>query len=63
MRPEETSFVQEVHVDVRPTAMNLSCDRCGAVEVILLGSGEFDDNVKRFMRTHPHACSAGSATS
>jgi hypothetical protein len=56
MRPEETTFVQEVHVDVRPTAMNLSCDRCQAVEVILLGSGEFNDHVNRFMRTHPTAC-------
>jgi hypothetical protein len=56
VRPEETRFVQEVHVDARPSALRLSCDRCGSVELVLLDHTEFDDYVKRFMRTHPNAC-------
>jgi hypothetical protein len=56
MRPEETTFVQEVHVEASSSALRLSCDRCEAVELVLLDDGEFDDHMKRFMRTHPHSC-------
>jgi putative methionine-R-sulfoxide reductase with GAF domain len=62
MRPEETRVVQEVHVDMRASAMHLACDRCSTSEVVLLEAGEFDDNVKRFMRTHPGACSLPQPT-
>jgi hypothetical protein len=63
MRPEEASFIQEVHVDLRPTALGLSCDRCGTVELVLQDSGDFDDHVKRFMRTHPTACLTHASSS
>ena len=58
MRPEETSFVQEVHVDAGPSALNLSCDRCHTRELVLLAESEFDDHVKRFMRIHPTTCAS-----
>jgi hypothetical protein len=58
MRPEDTHFVQEVHVDLRPSALQLRCERCGRDEVVLLDAKEFDDYVKRFMRVHPTACGA-----
>ena len=60
VRPEETRFVQEVFVDMRPTGVRLACQRCECDEVVLLEASEFDDCVKRFMRTHPTACSAGA---
>jgi hypothetical protein len=56
MRPEETHFVQEVHVDMRASACRLWCDRCGSNELVLLDAAEFDDYVRRFLRTHPTAC-------
>lgn len=56
MRPEETQFVQEVHVDMRASACGLRCDRCSAQEVLLLDVADFDDYVRTFLRTHPTAC-------
>jgi hypothetical protein len=56
MRPEQTHFVQEVHVDARSSALQLRCERCSSVEVVLLEASEFDDHVKQFMRVHPTAC-------
>ena len=56
MRPEDTQFVQEVFVDMRGSALGLSCRRCDLDEVVLLDASEFDDCVKRFLRTHPTAC-------
>jgi hypothetical protein len=56
MRPEDTRFVQEVHVDMSGSALQLRCERCARDEVVLLEAKEFDDYVKRFMRVHPTAC-------
>lgn len=57
MRPEETHFVQEVHVDIRPTGLRLQCDRCSTDDIVLIEATDFDDCVRIFMRTHPTACS------
>ena len=56
MRPEDTQFVQEVFVDLRPSGLRLACQRCDSDEVVLLDASEFDDCVRRFLRTHPTAC-------
>lgn len=56
MRPEEAHFVQEVSVDRRSSVLRLACERCSCVHLVLLDAREFDDQVKRFLRTHPTAC-------
>jgi hypothetical protein len=58
MYPEPSQTVEEVHVDMQSSGLHLQCDRCRTEEIVLLGAGDFDDHVKRFLRTHPTACTA-----
>jgi hypothetical protein len=50
-----------VRVQFHQNVIGMTCLDCEAVEVLRADPSEFDDEVRRFLRTHPSACREGDA--
>ena len=58
MKPEPShqSLLERVRVHFHGSVIGMTCLECEAVEVLRADPSEFDDEVRRFLRTHPSAC-------
>ena len=56
VEPSQQSLLERVRVSFHGSVIGMTCLECEAVEVIRADPSEFDDEVRRFLRTHPSAC-------
>jgi hypothetical protein len=54
--PSQQSLLERVRVSFHESVIGMTCLECEAVEVLRADPSEFDDEVRRFLRTHPSAC-------
>lgn len=54
--PSQQSLLERVRVHFHGSVIGMTCLECEAVEVLRSDPSEFDDEVRRFLRTHPSAC-------
>jgi hypothetical protein len=54
--PSQQSLLERVRVHFHQSVIGMTCLECEAVEVLRSDPSEFDDEVRRFLRTHPSAC-------
>jgi hypothetical protein len=59
--PSQQSLLERVRVSFHENVIGMTCLECEAVEVLRADPSEFDDEVRRFLRTHPSACADGDA--
>jgi hypothetical protein len=61
MKPEPSrqNLLERVRVSFHANVIGMTCLECEAVEVLRADPSEFDDEVRRFLRTHPSACADG----
>ena len=59
--PSQQNLLERVRVHVHENVIGMTCLECEAVEVLRSDPSEFDDAVRRFLRTHPSACADGEA--
>jgi hypothetical protein len=56
VEPSQQSLLERVKVSFHENVIGMTCLECETVEVIRADPSEFDDEVRRFLRTHPSAC-------
>ena len=58
MRPEPSRerALERVRVSIYDSVLGMTCLDCETVEIVRGETGQFNDEVRRFMRTHPGAC-------
>ena len=56
VEPSQQSLLERVRVSFYENVIGMTCLECEALEVIKAEPSEFDDEVRRFLRTHPSAC-------
>jgi hypothetical protein len=56
VEPSRESLLERVRVSFFQSVIGMTCLECEAVEIIRADPSEFDDEVRRFLRTHPSAC-------
>ena len=58
MKPEPShqSLLERVRVHFFEDVIGMTCLECDSVEVLRSDPSGFDDEVRRFLRTHPSAC-------
>jgi hypothetical protein len=54
--PSQQSLLERVRVSFHQSVIGMTCLECETVEVLRADPSEFDDAVRRFLRTHPSAC-------
>jgi hypothetical protein len=54
--PSQQNLLERVRVHFYEDVIGMTCLECEAVEVLRSDPSEFDDEVRRFLRTHPSAC-------
>jgi hypothetical protein len=59
--PSQQSLLERVRVSFHSDVIGMTCLECEALDVVKADPSEFDDVVRRFLRTHPSACSEGEA--
>ena len=61
VEPTRQTLLERVRVQFHENVIGMTCLECEAVEVLRTDPSEFDDEVRRFLRTHPSACHDGEA--
>jgi hypothetical protein len=54
--PSQERALDRVRVSVHDAVLGMTCLDCEAVEIVRGDTSQFNDEVRRFMRTHPGAC-------
>ena len=54
--PSREQLLERVRVSMHGNVIGMTCLDCTALEIITTEPGQFDDEVRRFLRTHPSAC-------
>ena len=56
VEPSRENLLERVRVQFHENVIGMTCLECGALELVRCDPSEFDDVVRRFLRTHPSAC-------
>lgn len=56
--PSEERALERVRVSIYDDVLGMTCLDCETVEIVRGDTAQFNDEVRRFMRTHPGACSS-----
>jgi hypothetical protein len=54
--PSQERLLERVRVSFHDNVLGMTCLECTALEVVKADPSAFDDEVRRFLRTHPSAC-------
>jgi hypothetical protein len=55
--PSRERLLEQVRVSFYDEVLGMTCMECSALEIVRVEPSQFDDEVRRFLRTHPGACS------
>ena len=60
MKPEPSRerLLERVRVSFYDNVLGMNCLECATLEIVRGDPADFDDEVRRFLRTHPAACGA-----
>jgi hypothetical protein len=56
VEPSHENLLERVRVQFHEDVIGMTCLECEALELVRCDPSEFDDVVRRFLRTHPSAC-------
>ena len=58
MKPEPSRehLLERVRISFYDEVLGMTCMDCGSLEIVRGDPRDFDDEVRRFLRTHPAAC-------
>jgi hypothetical protein len=54
--PSRERLLERVRVSFYDDVLGMTCMECSALEIVRGEPSQFDDEVRRFLRTHPGAC-------
>ena len=56
LEPSMEHLLERVRVSFYDDVLGMTCMECEALELVRGDPRQFDDEVRRFLRTHPGAC-------
>jgi hypothetical protein len=56
VEPSREHLLERVRVSFHDDVIGMTCLECTALEIVRVDPAQFDDEVRRFLRTHPSAC-------
>ena len=62
VEPSRQNLLERVRVQFHENVIGMTCLDCEALDLVRCDPSEFDDVVRRFLRTHPSACRDGDET-
>lgn len=54
--PSAEQLIERVRVSFYDRVLGMTCLHCASLELVHGDPDQFDDEVRRFLRTHPGAC-------
>lgn len=61
VEPSHEHLLERVRVSIHDDVIGMTCLECTSLEIVRVDPKQFDDEVRRFLRTHPSACRPDSA--
>lgn len=56
LEPSAEKLLERVRVSFHDRVLGMTCMECDCLELVRGDPGQFNDEVRRFLRTHPGAC-------